>query len=167
MCSTDQDKEKAWLSKMQIGEQRKMKGVKWSGARTLGQERNDYPQKDFRTCTISIPVPQQKTKVHFCWLTSGFSLHVLSHEIKLFHSDKHDRTIAIPSQVSPALASCVNTSKALLNSQCPESFPLAFSRRPQITPQGFRYITLPVEAPNPYIIQPVEPNNGETYSTML
>ena len=143
----------------------KIKGAKWSGARTLGQERND-PQRYFRACTISIPGPHQE-KAHFCWLTLGFSLHVLSHEINLFHSNKHDRTTAIPSQVSPALASCDNTSKALLNSQCPESFPLALSRRPQITLQGFRYITLPVEAPNPYIIQPVEPNNGETYSTML
>lgn len=53
-------------------------GAKWSGARTLGQEGNDHPQRGFRACTISTPSPQKKTKEHFRWLASGFSLHGLS-----------------------------------------------------------------------------------------
>lgn len=71
-------------------------GAKWSGARTLGQEGNDHPQRGFRACTVSIPSPQQKQKSIFVGSLQVFLCMASHYEINLLHSDKHDRATAIP-----------------------------------------------------------------------
>lgn len=107
MCSADQDKktEKAWPGQDTERGTEEEEGAKWSGARTLRQEGNDYPQRGSRACTVSIPSPQQKRKSIFVGSLQVFLCMASHYEINLLHSDKHDRATAIPVQVLPALAS--------------------------------------------------------------
>lgn len=63
VCSADQDKEKkpGW-AKTQRGGQRKTKWAKWSGARTLGQGGNSYPQRALEPQHLYSKLPSGKQK---------------------------------------------------------------------------------------------------------
>lgn len=133
-------RKKLGQAKIQSREQRKMKGQSGLGPEPWVRKEMTIHKGVLEPAPSLPQVPRRKQKSIFVGSLQVFLCMASHYAINMLHSDKHDRTMAIPIEVSPALASCANTGKALSNSRCPESFPLALSRWPQITPPGFRYI---------------------------
>ena len=133
MRSADQDKGKSLARPMYRGEQRKMKWAKLSGPR-----RKLPPREGFQSLHhLQSKLPSRKQKYSAVDSFQVLPCRPLT-DTHLLHSGQHNRTTAIPIQVSPALASCAKRGMAFVKFSVLRKHPLGTFQVISSNPTGLQ-----------------------------